>query len=647
MAIATLHTTISKTILMLGVTSLVACGGGGGGGNSKTPSDTTPTAFSFAASTNVDTGAAVVSPSITVSGINEPAMVTITGGEYSIGDGAFTASPGTVSSGQTIKLKVTASSATNTPVEAILSVGGVSATFRATTLVDVTPNAFTFTPATNAAFGSVNTSNPITVESIDVSVPITITGGEYSINGGAFTAAAGTVTKGQTVAVKAIALAGTELTQSAVVIIGGVSGTYSVTTILDTTAPIAEFKFPTPYTLSEALAVKVRGTASDEHAISNVKVVVNGTAEVQATPRAPGDFSSWTAEVPLTANAENEIKVVAMDDRNNVTATDAARKVVIRQRADYSGHFPDTGSPIGATNSLMLDQSKNRLFYTSFNDEYKLFEIDIATGKSGIFANFEQQDLSTFGNGAIDPSFQYAYIPLNGDKAILKLNINDAADFSVHKNAEYGDGSRGAILNNQGDIPKLISLRTDIASNGGIVSTQLDNWSVSVLSDASLGIPNADVPMNDASTIVYDQKHNRYLVASANADALLAIDATTGVRSVFSSESVGTGDPYAAGKNGLIRQVALDAKRNRAIALELYSGNIFAVDLDTSARSIISQMTLLHPTSQQWPDNEKNYIGAQIDTENELLYTVHHRVQALMVVDLQSGQQLILSKAAN
>ena len=618
--------------------------------SSSSIADTTPDAFSFIPVVGAALSTPVTSGTITLSGFDVAVPVTIVNGEYSINGGAFTSAAGTISPAQTLAVKVLSSGTNSTAVDATLTVGGVSGTYRVTTLADAIPDAFTFAPAVNVAPASINTSNTVTLAGFEVAVPITITGGEYSINGGDFTSAAGTVTNGQTIAVKVLAPAGTELTNQAAVSIGGVTGNYSVTTLPDITAPVAEFKFPTPYTMSEATTVKVRGTATDEHTITSVKVVVNDTTEIEVTPKsvtggAP-DFSSWTAEVPLTEGAENEIKVVATDNRDNVTVTDAANKVVIRQRVDYSGVFPDSGSVIGSTRSLILDQSKNRLFYASSLDEYKLFEIDIATGKSEVFADFTQQDLRSFGNGAVDANFEYAYIPTFDNQTILKLNINDATDFSLHHNNEYGD-SRAAVFTNDDNVPKLISLRRDINSNGGVVVTQLDTWGVSVLSDVSLGIPNTDVPFSDGNTIVYDQKNHRYLVASPGVDALLAIDASTGVRSIFSSELVGSGDAYAEGENGLISKVALDKERNRAIVLEIFSGNIFAVDLDTAARSIISQMTLLHPTSQIWPDNEKNYIGAQIDTEKELLYTVHHRVQALMVVDLQSGQQLILSKAEN
>ncbi|MCE3252722.1 MAG: hypothetical protein K0Q67_1742, partial [Cellvibrio sp.] len=327
MAIATLHSIFSRIALLLGVIFLVACGGGGGGNKSSNSSskaqisvsnsiassveatnsssananssgnanslassagvivisnssqssviDTTPTAVVFTPISDAALNTAVISNVITLSGINVAVPISITNGEYSINGGAFTSAAGTVSPAQTIAVKVVSSNINSTAVNATLTAGGVSATYSVTTLADAIPNAFTFTPAVGAELGSVHVSNIITIGGIETAVAISITGGEYSINGGAFTSAVGTVTNGQTISVRVVAPAGTELTQNAVVSIGGVSGTYAVTTIPDTTAPVAEFKFPTPYTMSETNSVKVRGTATDDHAIASVKVVVS------------------------------------------------------------------------------------------------------------------------------------------------------------------------------------------------------------------------------------------------------------------------------------------------------------------------------------------------------------------------------------
>jgi hypothetical protein len=615
-----------------------------------TSPDVTPNNFTLAPVTNAALGAEVTSASVTLSGFDIAVPVSITGGQYSIDNGAFTSAAGTINPSQTVVVKLTASTAHSTASSAQLTVGGVKAAFNVTTLPDSTPDTFSFAPKTDAELDIAYTSAPITVKGIDTTVPVSITGGLYAINNGAFTAAAGTVSVNQTITVKVTSGNDTETITSATLSIGDVKGTFTVTTKPDETPPVAKFQFPTPYTMSETMNVNVRGTATDDHAITSVKLLI-GSSEKEVTPKSEidgvKDFSTWSAVVPLTANAENEIKVIATDDRGNTTETDLANKVVVRQRVDYSGVFPDSGSPIKTTSGLVLDRKNNRLLYAEISeDRYKISEIDISTASSKIFADFEQEQLSSFAMGVIDQSTQYVYFPLTSAQTILKINLENPSDYSVHENEAYGSTHRTLTLNNTGEVPQLISARNTSDSNsGGIVTTRLDNWETSVLSDAFLGIPDSTIPFDDTSAVVFDQKKNRYLASST--DAVIAVDASTGVRSIFSNESVGSGDAYGAGESGKIKAIALDESRNRLIVHEIFTGNIFAVDLDTAERSVISQITLLHPTSDVWPHNEKSFIGSQIDVENELLYTVHHRVQALMVVDLQSGQQLVLSKAAN
>lgn len=611
--------------------------------SSVAPPDTTPNTFAFSGVTNAEPGIAVVSPAVEITGINTATAISITGGEYSIDGGGFTTAAGTINNGQTLTVRTIASDKTNTPVDVTVTVGGVSATFTVTTLADVTPDAFLFTAKTDVAVNTEETSEPVTIKGIDIPVPVSITGGLYSINGGEFTASAGTVSADQTIVVKTTSGASTEVTQSAVLTVGDVNGTFSVTTVLDTTPPVAEFKFPTPYTMSEANEVKVRGVATDDHAITSVKVVVNGAPGVEVTPTAPGDYSSWTATVSLSENSENEIKLIAIDERENETVIEQANKVVIRQRVDYKNAFPDSGSPIDFTDTLLLDRSRNRLLYST---NKKIYEISIDTASSKVFTDFGGQLLNGLGKGTIDKSAEFAYIPVVSGKSILKLNLSNSNEYSFHQNGAYGK-SHTAIAINDSDRRAILISALGSSSESEIVSTDLDSWEATILPDNLLTEADSTLSFGRVNAVAYDQKNNRYFFASWQSDAVYTVDVVTGKRKIFSNESIGTGDAYGAGLEEAIQSLALDLPRNRLIVPEMITGNIFAVDLDTADRMIISKMTLTHPTSNIWPDNEKNYIGAEIDTENELLYTVHHRVKALMVVDLQSGQQLVLSKAAN
>ena len=94
----------------------------------------------------------VTSNEIVISGINSSAPVSITGGEYSIDGGAFTAAAGSVANNQRIRVRLTTSGEFSTSVSAVLTVGGVSASFAATTRdPDTTPDGFEFEPLRVAA----------------------------------------------------------------------------------------------------------------------------------------------------------------------------------------------------------------------------------------------------------------------------------------------------------------------------------------------------------------------------------------------------------------------------------------------------------------------------------------------------------------
>ena len=95
---------------------------------------------------------------------------------------------------------------------------------------DDVPDQFTFTAQTNVALSTIFTSNTITVSGIDPVSSISITGGSYSINGGSYTSADGIVNNGDTVTVQLTSSGSNSTATNATLTIGGVSGTFSVTT---------------------------------------------------------------------------------------------------------------------------------------------------------------------------------------------------------------------------------------------------------------------------------------------------------------------------------------------------------------------------------------------------------------------------------
>jgi hypothetical protein len=175
----------------------------------------------------------VTSDAVTVTGINAPASISVSGGEYEINDsGTWTSEDGTVNSGDTVRVRQTSSGSFSTQTNTTLTIGGVSDIFSVTTLAaDTTPDAFPFTNQTDVPLNTLIISNAITVAGINSPSPISITGGEYSINGGAYTAAAGTVNNNDTVRVRQTSSASFNTTTDATLTIGGVSGVFSITTL--------------------------------------------------------------------------------------------------------------------------------------------------------------------------------------------------------------------------------------------------------------------------------------------------------------------------------------------------------------------------------------------------------------------------------
>ena len=98
--------------------------------------------------------------------------------------------------------------------------------------VDTTPDQFTFTDVSNVTISTTQTSNTITISGMDTgaSATVTITGGTYSKNSGAYTSSSGTASNGDTFSVRHTSSSSYNTAVNTVLTIGGVSDTYTSTT---------------------------------------------------------------------------------------------------------------------------------------------------------------------------------------------------------------------------------------------------------------------------------------------------------------------------------------------------------------------------------------------------------------------------------
>lgn len=98
--------------------------------------DTTPDQFTFTDQSGVALSSTITSAPVTITGINAAAAITVSGGTYSINGGAFTASAGTVVSGDEVQARHTSSASYLASTDTAVTIGGVSDTFRSITLGD-------------------------------------------------------------------------------------------------------------------------------------------------------------------------------------------------------------------------------------------------------------------------------------------------------------------------------------------------------------------------------------------------------------------------------------------------------------------------------------------------------------------------------
>ncbi len=97
------------------------------------PADTTPSAFSFSAVTNAEPSTQYTSNSIVLAGTNAPAIISISGGSYSINGGAFINTNGSINTWDSVVVRATSSAWFSTTTNTALTIGGVVSTYNITT----------------------------------------------------------------------------------------------------------------------------------------------------------------------------------------------------------------------------------------------------------------------------------------------------------------------------------------------------------------------------------------------------------------------------------------------------------------------------------------------------------------------------------
>ncbi len=333
------------------------------------PPDTTPDAFSFTAQTGVARSTLTTSNTITVSGINTASPISIVGGTYSIDGGTYTSATGTVNNGDTVMLQQTSSGSFSTLTTATLDIGGVSGAFDVTTLAeDTTPNAFSFIAQTNVALSTLTTSNIITVSGINTASPISIAvGGTYSIDGGTYTSATGTVNNGDTVMLQQTSSGSFSTLTTATLDIGGVDGAFDVTTTL-VVAPAAPTALTAWAASSSSIVLDWLDNSSNETGFRiegkpGVCTAANPWVQIAAV----GANVITHTNISLTANAAYSYRVRAYNTAGNSAYSNcASARTGLAGTPNSPTGLMATSVSAGQINLAWADSSTNETSFRLF-----------------------------------------------------------------------------------------------------------------------------------------------------------------------------------------------------------------------------------------------------------------------------------------
>jgi hypothetical protein len=266
---------------------------------------------------------------------------------------------------------------------------------------DTIPDNFTLTTPsgvdpTKADFGTAVVSAPVKITGINAPAPVSIQGGEFKIDNGAFSSSAGTISNGQSIQVRVQTPIKAEQTATAILTIGGVEASFTVTTGPDTTPPEVSILFPPPASMTEGQTLFVRGTVKDVHgALEDGAITVNGV-EAELELNEAKDEGTWSVTVDLQPG-ENVVEVTAIDVAKNAIEEDKPSVRSRRVESIVGESFPDDEEPFSSLSGIAIStREDNQVAFVVASFGGPIVEVDITTGNRRIFSSNDMQATPPF-----------------------------------------------------------------------------------------------------------------------------------------------------------------------------------------------------------------------------------------------------------
>src|SRR5690606_24381098 len=406
---------------------------------------------------------------------------------------------------------------------------------------DTTPNAFTIPAAVEVEPGKEVVSEAVTIRGINAPTPISISGGEYSINGRAYTSAASTITNNQSVTVKVLAPDAYNETAEATLTVGNVNAVFSIATIVDNAPPSVTITFPPAVSLTEGSTILVRGTATD--ALSSVESI-----EVGGFPATSEDgYTTWVAEVTLEPGKTNILNITAVDSLGN-TGTDMPG-VKVQQSEDLSIAFPDDQIPFAEPQTVAVDAKRSRALVVDV-EKRAIYTVDLTTGVRSVLSENKEGDEYPLLLERAD--FNYAGITVDSKNDVAYVGssaTNALVSGPTILSVRLDTGARDAVSQHATSFVSQLAFKPD-TNRVYFGSFQTDPFfdldpvakEYEIISWSELDVPNGENPLANIGAVAVDNAGNRALVATAIGEQMvMAIDLSEenlGVRTPFSTASI-------------------------------------------------------------------------------------------------------------
>jgi len=240
---ASFSTAVDTTVTISGVSDTFT--------STTLAADTTPDTFTFVDQSDVPLSSTRTSAPVQINGINTTTSWAVTGsGQACVSsannctcDVAAYAASGTITNGQYMCARHTASNSYSTAVDTTVTVGDKSDTFTSTTIHDTFPDSFTFVDQVNVPLSSTITSAPVQITGIDAATNWSITGGvgqacvssanDCSCNVASY-GTSGTITNGQYLCARHTSSGSYSTAVNTEVTVGDKSDAFTSTTLDDT-----------------------------------------------------------------------------------------------------------------------------------------------------------------------------------------------------------------------------------------------------------------------------------------------------------------------------------------------------------------------------------------------------------------------------